>query len=126
MTSIPNTMTAAVTTGTGGYEMLKIREVPSPKIKSGEVLVKVLAAGVNNTDINTRLGWYSNKVEESTSQLNSKACTKPEGEQKSTGWNSKTSFPLIQGTDCCGIVVKAGDLAAQDLVGKRVIIRPCI
>lgn len=53
-----NTMMAAVTTGTGGYEMLDYREVPIPVPAEGEVL-QVLAAGVNNTEINTRLGWYS-------------------------------------------------------------------
>ncbi|MDG1986625.1 MAG: zinc-binding dehydrogenase [Halieaceae bacterium] len=125
MTHIPKTMIAAVTTGTGGYEKLEIREIPTPKIRSGEVLVKVLAAGVNNTDINTRLGWYSDRVKNSTTQLSVQANKKSHDTEKLSGWNSKTIFPLIQGTDCCGVVVKAADLGAQNLVGKRVIIRPC-
>ena len=66
-------MIAAVTGGTGGYEKLQIREVPTPKIRCGEVLVKVLAASVNNTDINTRLGWYSDKAQKSTTQLAAQA-----------------------------------------------------
>ena len=52
------TMKAVVTTGNGGYEKLDYRDVPVPVAGPGEVLLKVLAAGVNNTEINTRLGWY--------------------------------------------------------------------
>ena len=44
------TMTAAVTLGNGGFEMIEIRRVPGPVPEPGEVRVKVLAAGVNNTD----------------------------------------------------------------------------
>ena len=51
-------MKAIVTTGNGGYEKLVCKDVAVPEIGPGEVLVKVLAAGVNNTEINTRLGWY--------------------------------------------------------------------
>ena len=51
------TMMAVMTTGNGGYEKLEYRAVPIPVPGPTEVLLKVLAAGVNNTDINTRLGW---------------------------------------------------------------------
>jgi hypothetical protein len=60
------TMKAVVTTGNGGYDRLKYRDVPVPQIGSGEALLKVLAAGVNNTEINTRLGWYSSTVTTAT------------------------------------------------------------
>ena len=60
------TMMAVVTTGNGGYEKLVYREVPVPAPGPGEVLLRVLAAGVNNTEINTRLGWYSSSVTEGT------------------------------------------------------------
>jgi NADPH:quinone reductase-like Zn-dependent oxidoreductase len=50
-------MMAVMTTGNGGYEKLEYRAVPIPVPGPTEVLLKVLAAGVNNTDINTRLGW---------------------------------------------------------------------
>ena len=59
-------MMAVVTTGNGGYDKLVYCEVPIPKLSEGEVLINVLAAGVNNTEINTRLGWYSESVETST------------------------------------------------------------
>jgi hypothetical protein len=45
--------------GNGGFEQLVYCDVPMPELDAGEVLVKVLAAGVNNTEINTRIGWYS-------------------------------------------------------------------
>jgi hypothetical protein len=63
------TMKAVVTTGNGGYEKLDYCDVPVPKLGSNEVLLQVLAAGVNNTEINTRLGWYSSKVTTSTTSL---------------------------------------------------------
>ena len=47
--------------------------MPTPKPKTGEVLVQVLAAGVNNTEINTRLGWYSKAVKVATSEEAGKA-----------------------------------------------------
>ena len=45
------TMKAVVTTGNGGYEKLDYRDVPVPKLGSNEVLLQVLAAGINNTEI---------------------------------------------------------------------------
>ncbi|WP_413700506.1 hypothetical protein ACLKMH_01030 [Psychromonas sp. KJ10-10] len=62
-------MKAIVTTGNGGYDKLVYKDVPVPTPAPGEVLVQVLAAGVNNTEINTRLGWYSSKVTEGTENL---------------------------------------------------------
>ena len=46
-------MKAMVTIGNGGYDRLVYKDVPIPKIEEGEVLIKVLAAGVNNTEVNT-------------------------------------------------------------------------
>ena len=60
------TMKAVVTTGHGGYEQLVYRDVPVPVPGPGEVLLQVLASSVNNTDINTRLGWYSAAVTTAT------------------------------------------------------------
>ena len=57
-------MKAVVTTGHGGYEQLVYRDVPVPG--AGEVLLQVLACSVNNTDINTRLGWCSAAVTTAT------------------------------------------------------------
>jgi NADPH:quinone reductase-like Zn-dependent oxidoreductase len=53
--STKNKMKAVVTTGNGGYDKLEYRDVPVPEISSGKVLLKVLAAGMDNIEINTRL-----------------------------------------------------------------------
>lgn len=117
------TMKAIVTTAQGGLDKLEYKDVPMPTLQPGEVLVKVLAAGVNNTEINTRMGWYSQDVTGSTDDMASQ-------EQFSSlsdgGWSDATPFPLIQGTDACGIVVDAFDVTNQSLLSKRVLVRPCI
>jgi len=118
-------MLAVVTTGNGGYEKLVYKEVPIPKLQTGEALVQVLAAGVNNTEINTRLGWYSSSVEtdtESASQNQEKQST----QKADGGWNKATPFPFIQGTDCCGRVVEVDSKCNDSLIGKRVLIRACM
>ena len=115
-----HTCVRQVTTGNGGYDKLEYKEVPSPTLAKGEVLVQVLSAGVNNTEINTRLGWYSKTVTSSTAET-------AETEKADGGWSEKTPFPLIQGTDCCGRVVSVDDSAAHgNLVGERVLVRPCM
>lgn len=44
----------------GGPEALVLNpSIPVPVPGKGDVLIEVTAAGVNNTDINTRIGWYS-------------------------------------------------------------------
>jgi NADPH:quinone reductase-like Zn-dependent oxidoreductase len=119
------TMKAVVTTGNGGYDKLVYRDVPVPVPGPGEVLVRVLAAGVNNTEINTRLGWYSSRVTSSTAEAAegdaSAVTTKADG-----GWNKATPFPFIQGTDCCGRVVAAGSTSDEALLDKRILIRACM
>ena len=90
-------MKAVVTTGNGGYDKLEYRDVPIPTLAPGEVLLRVLAAGVNNTEINTRLGWYSSSVTTGTQDAAAaQASAKPVADG---GWNETTPFPFIQGTD---------------------------
>jgi NADPH:quinone reductase-like Zn-dependent oxidoreductase len=96
-------MLAVVTTGGGGLEALDVREVRRPRPGAGEVLVRVLAAGVNATDVNTRTGWYAGG-----------------------GWSSPSPFPFIQGTDCCGVVDEAGPDVDAGLLGRRALVRPCM
>lgn len=121
--SLPQTMKAIVTVGQGGYDKLEYRDVPVPQPQAGEVLLRVLAAGMNNTEINTRLGWYSSDVSDSTDATATDAIT---DEHEDGGWSGKTPFPLIQGTDCCGEVVALGEGAAAGLLGKRVLVRACM
>ena len=113
-------MDAVVTTGTGGYDKLVYSRVPRPVPGPHEVLLKVLAAGVNNTEINTRLGWYSASVTEGTDDT-SDAGDRPDG-----GWNAATPFPFIQGTDCCGEVIAVGEGAETGRIGQRVLVRACM
>jgi len=121
------TMKAVVTTGNGGYEKLEYRDVPIPELASNEVLLKVLAAGVNNTEINTRLGWYSSKVTTSTEALKAGDREKQEAKtQGDGGWNEATPFPFIQGTDCCGRVVAVAQGVSESLMDSRVLVRSCM
>jgi NADPH:quinone reductase-like Zn-dependent oxidoreductase len=120
-----STMKAVVTTGNGGYEQLVYRDVPIPAPGPGEALLQVLAAGVNNTEINTRLGWYSQSVVTDTAQAARAAEVAPFA-RADGGWDAPTPFPLIQGTDCCGRVVAVGEDGDGRLVGQRVLVRPCM
>lgn len=119
------TMKAIVTLGNGGYDRLLhcdvIRPVPGPD----EVLIRVLGAGVNNTEINTRLGWYSSSVRTSTEDAAEAEQGAPT-QKADGGWNAATPFPFIQGTDCCGVVVEAGRAANHHLLGRRVLVRACM
>jgi NADPH2:quinone reductase len=58
MTSIPATMTAIGITSAGGPETLVPQERPVPQPGAGEILVKVIAAGVNRPDVAQRMGVY--------------------------------------------------------------------
>ena len=120
-------MKAVVTTGNGGYEKLDYRDVPIPKLGSNEVLLQVLAAGVNNTEINTRLGWYSSKVTTGTEALATGEKEKQEAKALGDGgWNKATPFPFIQGTDCCGRVVAVAPGVSKSLMDSRVLVRSCM
>lgn len=118
-------MKAIVTTGNGDFDKLEFRDVPVPDCGPGEALLQVLGAGVNNTEINTRLGWYSSSVTSATLEtvqaLQEKATVRADG-----GWNQASPFPFIQGTDCCGRVVNAGSDVDGGLLGRRVLVRACM
>lgn len=112
MTTIPTKMRAVLLNGHGDSKLLEYRQdVPTPKPRDHEVLVRVSAAGVNNTDINTRIGWYS----------------KSNNSSEDASWSGNAlSFPRIQGADVCGEVVAVGHLIDQHRIGERVLIEPCI
>ncbi len=119
------TMKAVLTTGHGGYDKLLYCDVARPVAGPGEVLLQVLAAGVNNNEINTRLGWYSDSVTSDTASAAraQEGCAEPKTDG---GWNAPTPFPFIQGTDCCGRVVEVGTSVDRGLIGRRVLVRPCM
>lgn len=123
--SVAKSMKAVVTTGNGGYEKLEYGVVPVPELGAGEVLLRVLAAGINNTEINTRLGWYSSNVTGDTASTAADQAKNAE-HRSDGGWNEATPFPLIQGTDCCGIVVQTADQADEILLNRRALVRACM
>ncbi len=111
---IPETMAGWQLTGHGGPEKLVWSDaIAVPMPGPGEVLVRVLAAGVNNTDINTRVGWYSSDVTGATGET--------DDEIEAGGWSGTLKFPLIQGGDLCGEVVALGDGVTAVGPGARVI-----
>ncbi len=74
----------------------------------GEVLVRVAAAGVNNTDLWTRQGAYG----------------LPGDPGAEAGWLGPLNFPRVQGGDVAGVVTIAGDESASQLVGREVLVDP--
>ena len=109
-------MTAVVTLANGGYDKLYIGDVRIPDLCDGEVLINVRAAGVNNTEINTRLGWYSDSISSGIEALNFSGVSQQAINNKQDGgWNEQTPFPFIQGTDCAGVVVAVKDNKNQKL-----------
>lgn len=87
-----------------------------------EVLIKVRAAGVNNTDINTRIGWYSKSVGQDTAAGGASGFESVNGADAS--WSgSALEFPRIQGADCCGYIVAVGSDVPASRIGERVLVR---
>lgn len=58
MPSIPDTMRQIVFAGSGGPEVIRLETAPVPKPGPGQVLVEVVAAGVNRPDCLQRAGGY--------------------------------------------------------------------
>src|SRR5215831_13190810 len=56
--SLPAAMTAITIRAPGGPEMLIPETRPVPAPGTGEILVKVVAAGVNRPDVMQRMGLY--------------------------------------------------------------------
>ncbi|MGD9066721.1 MAG: alcohol dehydrogenase family protein [Desulfobacterales bacterium] len=112
MTALPDIMRGVWLTGHGDMDKLEIRQdIPVPVPGPRDVLVRVAAAGVNNTDINTRVAWYSKK----------------EGTSEDASWSGQPiNFPRIQGADVCGYIIAVGKDVSSDRIGERVLIEPCL
>ena len=123
--SIPTQMRAMVLTGHGGLDKLEYREDwPTPQPEQGEVLIRVAACGLNNTDINTRTAWYSKTVTEGITEDGGKAGF-AEADANTASWgNVKIEFPRIQGADVTGTVAAVGKNVSQARIGERVIVDP--
>ena len=120
---IPETMHAVLLTGHGGLEKLEYRtDVAVPKPGAGEVLIRVAAAGINNTDINTRIGWYSKAVTADTDSGGAGGFDTVNDDDAS--WSGEAlKFPRIQGADICGHIVAVGDGVDATRIGKRVLVQ---
>ena len=109
-------MRAALLLGHGGLEALAVRDdVAKPAPSGGEVLIAVGACGMNNTDVNTRTGWYSKTVTAATGQ--GTAADDVDG-----SWGGGLIFPRIQGADPVGRVVAVGAGVSASRIGQRVLV----
>ncbi|UHC18588.1 NADP-dependent oxidoreductase [Methylobacterium currus] len=81
----------------GGPEVLRYEDVPLPRLGPGEVLVRVLAAGVNPPD------WYLR-----------------DGYTAVPGFNPPVTLPVIVGSDVSGIVAAVADDVRGFTVGDAV------
>ncbi|KAB7888324.1 MAG: alcohol dehydrogenase [Arcobacter sp.] len=112
MKQIPTKMNAILMTANGDYDKLKyVSDYNTPIPKENEVLIEVKAAGVNNTDINTRIAWYS----------------KNDNSSDDASWSGNSlEFPRIQGADVCGYIVAVGKNIDEKRIGQRVLIEPSL
>ena len=119
MSDLPSTMKAMVLTGHGGVDMYHWHEDwPTPEPGPDDVVIKVGACGLNNTDVNTRSGWYSKAVDEATT-----GGAYDEVDDEDPTWGGRPiTFPRIQGADPVGRVIAVGANADPSLIGKRVLI----
>jgi len=119
-------MRAVRITGHGGLDKLEYREdAPTPAPAAGEVLIRVAACGMNNTDINTRTAWYSKSVTGAT-QAGGAGGFEEAQQGDSTWGGSGIVFPRIQGADVAGTIVEVGEGIAAARIGERVIVDPWI
>tara|TARA_B110000503_G_scaffold42351_1_gene69376 strand:- start:2878 stop:3939 length:1062 start_codon:yes stop_codon:yes gene_type:complete len=117
--TLPTTMSGIALTGYGGLDFLEWRDdLPMPDVGPDDVLIRVAAAGVNNTDINTRTGWYAKSVTGATTD------NAALGADEDGTWNGEAlQFPHVQGADCCGVIVAMGTNIDQARLGSRVLTR---
>ncbi|GAA5047413.1 NAD(P)H-quinone oxidoreductase [Nocardia callitridis] len=85
-------MRAITLNGFGGPEVLEWAEAPDPSPGHGEVLIEVVAAGVNRADVMQRQGFYP----------------PPEGASE------------VIGLECSGVIAELGDGVRDWQVGDRV------
>lgn len=124
MPDLPSTMRAVVLTGHGGFDKLEFRRDRAvPKPGAGDALIRVGACGLNNTDINTRTGWYNKAVRDGTTASGGEAGFDAFSGDDVGAWGGRPlGFPRIQGADVCGEVVAVGGEGSSGLIGSRVLI----
>ena len=119
MTDLPPRMRAMLLMRHGDLDAYKWHEDwPTPQPGPMDVIIKVAACGLNNTDVNTRSGWYSKAVSEATT---GGSYGKVDAEDPTWG-GAPITFPRIQGADVVGHVVAVGADADAALIGRRVLV----
>ncbi|MCA0955787.1 alcohol dehydrogenase family protein [Mameliella sediminis] len=117
--TLPDTMRAMVTMGHGDIDQIVLHETwKRPDPAPGEVLVQVGACGLNNTDVNTRSGWYSKTVTEATTG----GAYQEVGEEDPSWGGAPIVFPRIQGADVAGKIVAVGEGVDPGRIGERIIV----
>ncbi len=120
---IPTTMLAVHLIGYGGIEKFKYRsDVLVLRPKPNEVFIRVAAAVVNNTDINTRVGRYSKAI----TQFNHIGATQGfqnVGSGDASWCGEPLAFPRIQGADICGYIADVGKAVICTRIGERIVVR---
>ncbi|MEY1554198.1 alcohol dehydrogenase family protein [Yoonia sp. R2331] len=116
--NLPKTMRAMVTMGHGDIDQVVLHtDWPRPDPGPGQVLVKVAACGLNNTDVNTRSGWYSKAVTDATT-----GGSFADVNDEDPAWGgTPIQFPRIQGADACGQILAVGDGVDAARIGERII-----
>ncbi|WP_435185591.1 alcohol dehydrogenase family protein [Halobellus sp. EA9] len=95
-------MNAVLLTGHGDLSNLKYRtDVRIPQPDTDEVLIRVKACGLNNTDIWTRKAAYGTDDE---------------------GWKGDLEFPRIQGADIAGTIVSIGSEVPDSRIDDKVLV----
>jgi NADPH:quinone reductase-like Zn-dependent oxidoreductase len=88
-------MKAVVIHAFGGNDVIEVRNMPTPSVRAGDVLVRVRAAGVNPVDWKTREGQTRIVI--------------------------GSRFPKVLGSECAGEVAEAGSLVTKWKPGDEVI-----
>ena len=106
--SLPETMKAMLLTGHGGPDKLQLApDWPVPDVTDDEVLIRVGACGINNTDIWVREGAYGSS---------------DDPDEVATFGDSPLQFPLIQGADIVGEIAAVGSNVSASRIGQRVMV----
>jgi NADPH:quinone reductase-like Zn-dependent oxidoreductase len=90
-------MRAAIFHETGGPEVVRIEEVPTPRPGPGEVLIQVKACAMNHLDLWVRRGLPID-----------------------------TTMPHIGGSDIAGVIAEVGEGVDAGRAGERVVLNPSL
>ncbi|EZH65728.1 alcohol dehydrogenase [Bacillaceae bacterium JMAK1] len=102
-------MKAFQVTGFGGLDKLEYKTVELPSLEKDEVLVKIHATALNNSDIWMREGGYGTD----------------RSSDAAAGWRREgIQFPRIPGSDIAGEIVKVGSEVEDKVLHKKVVLFP--